>query len=290
MPGLPAGFDLTALADPARRAELLRDPAVMKALQEALKSGALGGIGGGMPDMLANAQSPQENIPPMEGVYWEIPIRGVMWFNSHAFNLEDVDTELDARVNFYFAKTRAREMKQITDTRSMYVMAGQPPFTRKSYCTKFTATQGHGLAFMTGHTHRRGERFWVNDASGKLIYESLHYADPLYKHFDPFIQFDSADPAQRTLEYCATYNNGLTKDDRPDLQLVTRASRMPERTSCKPVACVSGRVTAACTTDRDCDSAPGRNDGSCDACAITAGATTENEMFALAQWYVMPPK
>ena len=176
--GPAPGFDITALADPTRRGELLKNPAVMKALQDALKNGGLGGLAGGMPEMLANAQSAQENIPPMEGVYWEIPIRGVMWFNSHAFNLEEQDTELDSRVNFYFAKSREREMKQVTDTRPMYVMAGQPPFTRKSYCSKFTATQGHSLAFMTGQPNRRGERFWANAPRGRRFTEAFNYPNP----------------------------------------------------------------------------------------------------------------
>ena len=85
-------------------------------------------------------------------------------------------------------------------------------------------------------------------------------------------------------------NNGLTKDDQPDLELVTRASRMPDRTTCTPVACVAGKVTASCRTDRDCDSAAGANDGDCDACPIVGGLTTENEMFVLNPWYVLPPK
>jgi hypothetical protein len=81
----------------------------------------------------------------------------------------------------------------------------------------------------------------------------------------------------------------VKKDGSPDVDLVTRASRMPERGTCTPVACVAGKVTAACTTDHDCDSAPGESDGDCDACPITAGQTTENEMFVLMNWYVLPP-
>jgi hypothetical protein len=149
---------------------------------------------------------------------------------------------------------------------------------------------GYQIATLASHTHRRGEHFWVKDPTGKQIYESFDYSDPAYTRFEPWLSFDASDEAARTLEYCATFNNGLTKDDKPDLGLVTRKSRMPERTTCTPVACVAGKVTAACSTDRDCDSASGANDGSCDACAITGGPTTENEMFALMPWYVMPPK
>ena len=115
---------------------------------------------------------------------------------------------------------------------------------------------------MTGHTHRRGEHFWVTERlPGQKIYESFDYNDPEFTRFDPWLTFDAASTRDRTLEFCATFNNGLTKDDKPDLELVTRASRMPERDVLQPVACVAGKVTAACTTDRDCDSAPGKLDG-----------------------------
>jgi hypothetical protein len=130
----------------------------------------------------------------------------------------------------------------------------------------------------------------MTDAAGSKIYESFDYNDPEYKKYEPWIDFNQADAASRTLEYCATYNNGLKKDGSPDLELVTRKSRMPKRTTCTPVACTAGKVTSACTTDRDCDSEPGKSDGQCDACPIKAGQTTENEMFVMMPWYVLPAK
>lgn len=291
-PGTFCGGGEVAANEPAATPDAGGEKSPGKQL-EALLKGVLTALtrgGAAMPEMLANTQSPQEHIPPMDGVYWEIPLRGVMWFNSHAFNLTNADTVLESRLNFHFAGKRERAMVQNTEVSKIQAGAGTPPFKRRTVCGKHVVPQGYGLAFMTGHTHRRGERFWVKDPSGKLIYESFDYNDPLYKKFEPWLTFDAPSRAARTLEYCALYNNGLTKDDEPDLDLVTRASRMPERTRCKPIACVAGRVTASCKTDRDCDSAPGANDGDCDACAITAGATTENEMFALASWYVLPPK
>jgi len=280
------GVDLSALADPARREAALKDPAVQKALAD-LRAGGGAAL---LPAQVANTQSPQEYLPPMDGVYSEIPLRGVLWFNSHAFNLDDQDTVLEARVNYLYAKKLDREMRPVNVTESNYIAAGQPPFTRKTYCAKHVVPQGYSLAILTGHTHRRGEHFWVNDSAGAKIYESFVYNDPLYKHFEPWRVFDQADPAARTLEYCATYSNGLKKDNSPDLDLVTRSSRMPAGSSCKPVACVAGKVTAACSTNADCDSSPGAGDGACDACAITGGQTTEHEMFVLMPWYILPPK
>jgi hypothetical protein len=142
---------------------------------------------------------------------------------------------------------------------------------------------------MTGHTHRRGKHFWVTDSSGSQIYENFVYNDPVYKHYQPWLDFPSADAAQRTLKFCATFNNGLKADGSPDLELVTRASKMPVRTSCTPVACVAGKVGAACSANAECDSAQGAGDGLCDACPITQGTTTENEMFVLMPWLILPP-
>ena len=66
---------------------------------------------------------------------------------------------------------------------------------------------------------------------------------------------------------------------------VTRASFRPANAAdCQPIACVAGKVAAACSGPDDnasCDSEPGAKDGWCDACAITSGLTSDDEMFVL---------
>jgi hypothetical protein len=57
---------------------------------------------------------------------------------------------------------------------------------------------------------------------------------------------------------------------------------------CKPTACAAGQIGAACAGEDDdatCDSSPGAGDGDCDACKITGGESTENEMFLLIGQY-----
>jgi hypothetical protein len=245
---------------------------------------------GGLPQQVANTQAPQQYTPPFDGVYQEIPMRGILWFNSHAFNLTEQDTELDARVNYYYAQELKQEMRPTNIIKLEASPDGIAPFTRKTVCNKTVVPLNYQIAMMTGHTHRRGEHFWITDAKAEKIYESYDYNDAEYKRYDPWLKFDAATDAERTLEYCASFNNGLTKDDKPDLNLVTRKSTMPEGSTCTPVACVAGKVTSACKSDRDCDSEPGKMDGSCDACPITVGVTTEHEMFVMMPWYVLPPK
>jgi len=242
----------------------------------------------GFSSQLANTQAPQEYIPPIDGVYWEIPLSGVLAFNSHAFNLTDEDTVLHARVNFYYTDNLARKLVPVNVIDNLRIAAGQLPFTRETHCAEYTVPAGDSITVMTFHTHRRGEHSRVIHPTLGMIYENFDYNDPLYKRFDPWLDFDSPDPADRTLEYCATYNNGLLPDGSPDLELVTRASRMPEGSSCTPVACVSGKVAKACSTNADCDSEPGAGDGFCDACPINGGITTEDEMFVLMPWIAKP--
>jgi hypothetical protein len=243
----------------------------------------------GLPSQVANTQSPQEYVPPFEGgVYWELPLKGVLWFNSHAFNLTDENTVLDARMNFYFAQERKRKMVPMNVVKNE-VPNGLPPYQKKTYCSEAVVPQNISIAMMTGHTHRHGEHFWATDAKGTQIYESFVYNDPIYTHYKPWLEFPQADEAARTVKFCADFNNGVKADGTPDPTSVTRKSRMPPpNADCEAVSCTAGKVGASCKANSDCDSAAGAGDGECDACAITSGVTTENEMFVLMPWYVLP--
>jgi hypothetical protein len=49
-------------------------------------------------------------------------------------------------------------------------------------------------------------------------------------------------------------------------------------------------VAESCTKDVDCDTTEGAGDGWCDACRITGGESTENEMFILlGQYFIDRP-
>jgi hypothetical protein len=220
-------------------------------------------------------------------VYWEVPLKGVLWFNSHAFNLTSEDTILDARMNFFFAYEQTRKMIPVNVVKNG-VPNGLAPFTKQTYCSTAVVPQNYSIAMMTGHTHRHGQHFWAKDSTGAQIYESFVYNDPIYEHYQPWLDFSAPDETSRTIDFCADFNNGVQPDGTPDVKLVTRKSRMPPTATCTPVACTAGKVGAACSTHGDCDSADGAADGDCDACPITTGLTTENEMFVLMPWYVLP--
>ncbi|MFM8411171.1 MAG: hypothetical protein ACKOCT_12935 [Alphaproteobacteria bacterium] len=240
---------------------------------------------------IGGAQTAQQIQPPSpDGFYTEVPIRGILYWNSHAFNLTTKDHLLGVRLNMSFAHDRTWPIQTVTDVHAIYDQHGQPPFTTKRYCANHTYPEGAEVLSLNSHTHKRGRNFTVDLPSGERVYESFDYADPVNRFYDPAIVFDSPDPAQRTVRYCADFNNGLSADGSPDLRLVTRLSTMPDRTTCKPVACVAGRIGEPCAgsdDDATCDSSPGAGDGWCDACPITPGSTTENEMFVLTGTYVV---
>jgi len=222
------------------------------------------------------------------GVFSQIPTSGIVYWNSHAFNLTDEATVLNGRLNFMFAKEQRYPVVGINDYSNVF-RPNAPPYTTETYCSEHVVHQGARLFLLTSHNHKRGKRFWTTAPDGTLLYENFFYNDPIKQYFDPPLAFDSPDPKDRTLTFCGTYNNGVADDGSPDPETVTRASRVPASArltfgACQPVACAAGNVGAPCAGEDDdaaCDSAPGAGDGLCDACRITGGESTENEMFIL---------
>ncbi len=230
--------------------------------------------------------------PSREGYFAVRPLKGILYWNSHAFNLTTKPHELNTRMNLMFSSERRLRGELATDSHAIYIAAGQAPFTEQMYCSTHVVPRGVEMFRMVSHTHKRGGRFWVEDPSGEQIYESFVYSDPVVQDYDPPIVYDSPNAAERTLTYCAVYNNGVKLDGSPDPRTVTKLSSMPARTSCRPVACTAGRVGAPCSGAADdgaCDSSPGAGDGVCDACPITSGVTTENEMFIIIPFYGVEP-
>jgi hypothetical protein len=243
---------------------------------------------------IGGAQQSQASNEFHPGVFGQIPLKGILYWNSHAFNLTTQDHLMNARLNYYFAEDQVTPLQSIFDASRIFV-ANAAPFTTQTICNDHVLPRGARLFNLNSHTHKHGKHFTIDLPSGQRIYESFVYNDPVDQKYDPPLAFDSADPKERTLRYCSLYNNGVKEDGSPDTELVTRASRVPvsaQQTigSCRPIACVAGRIGAACNgagDDATCDSSPGAGDGDCDACRITGGESTENEMFILIGQYFM---
>jgi len=122
------------------------------------------------------------------------------------------------------------------------------------------------------------------DPDASLMYTNLTYADPFVLGFDPLRRIGPrvSTAAERTVTFCALYDNGYANPDD-----VKRASLTPANGQrCVPVACTAGAVGAACARDADCDTSPGAGNGDCDACVARFGVTTDDEMFVLLGSYL----
>jgi hypothetical protein len=242
---------------------------------------------------MGGAQQTQAALHFPDGIFAQYPLRGIAYWNSHAFNLTQKDDLLQGRVNFYFAERQEKPMRAFPVDLGNIFRPNAAPFTSETICADKELPQGTRLFALTSHTHKRGKHFWAELPDGTQIFENFIYNDPVKAVFDPPLAFDSSEAASRTIRYCATYENGIGPSGEPDPETVTRASRIPASAvatigACTPVACVAGRIAAPCYgvgDDATCDSEPGAGDGWCDACPITGGESTENEMFLLIGHY-----
>jgi cysteine-rich repeat protein len=297
-------------------------------------------IGFGPPDAQVNINSllgfggVQETVVQSsypDGVYAEIPVKGVIMWNSHAFNLADQPGTIEAWVSYYFAPPEDQRYPNIDilDVSQVFGMH-VPPFQKQEICNVHVVETGAQLFSISSHMHQRGKRFRIfrgwficsaggragqpcsplspdmcpdavcidqtaSDPADGLLYTSLIYNDPTVVRFDPPLLFSGAD-VNRALTYCALYDNGFT-----DPSTVKRKSTSPPTLlggfggPCgTPTHCVAGKPKAPCTglgqkqRDASCDSTPGAGDGFCDACPLTGGVTTEDEMFVLLGSYYKP--
>ena len=249
------------------------------------------------------SQSPVSADRFPEGVYSRVPLKGVVLWNSHGFNLTNKPANIAQYNTFWYAKPEQRTyvMNGIFTAggsrTNSNVFLNIPPFEQREYCALYTLPQHARLADLSAHAHKRAVlwRTWLppneptcpaggctpNERPSE--YRSAQYNDPVVKRFDPPIAFDQEDPATRTLKFCAVYDNGKN-----DPSLLKRKSRLPDGAACRgQLYCAGGdKQGQACGDDAACGGG-----GVCEACGVTFGPTTEDEMFFLmGGYYVQKPK
>jgi len=237
-----------------------------------------------------------------DGVYRLVPIKGVVIWNSHAFNLTSQDTTLEQYINIYFASEdeqlhRQRTIFDSEDIFAMYI----PPYEEQEICASYTIPKGAHLVRIGSHVHQRGVKFraWYppndpdcspdNDCQPREdepFYTSFIYNDPLEINYAEPLIYDSDDAAERTFRFCSVFDNGLNYP-----HLVKRHSlSVGSKCSSAIRACYGGpKQGEVCSGDDSfCDSSPGHGDGLCDACPVWGGVTTEDEMFIFLGGYYLP--
>ena len=246
---------------------------------------------------MGGAQSPVSEQKLSTGVYSVLPTKGVITWNSHAFNLSSTPTTVEQYNDFRFSPPGERSYRSrgIFDTKDIFV-ADVPPFEQRTYCSSYRLPEGARLTQLSSHAHKRGIHWqtWLppqdpnctienncQPNSTPADYVSRIYNDPLYLDYDPPLEFDSAIASERTLKFCVTYDNGAKFPD-----LLKRNSTSVGTTCLGRAFCVGGSTPGLSCGDDDSICGDG---GSCDACPVVGGFTTEDEMFLLlGDYYVVP--
>lgn len=98
----------------------------------------------------------------LEGVYAELPLRGILVWNSHSFNIAAQAAKLDIWLNLEFAHPEEQifRLQRFVDASAIFKM-NPPPFGADEVCHHYVLPKSVRLLDMSSHTHKRGRRFRV---------------------------------------------------------------------------------------------------------------------------------
>ena len=248
--------------------------------------------GVGPPDMGRNAaqfagaqQTNATNSFP-DGAYRCVPLKGMIMWNSHAFNLTDRPGKLEAWLNFFFAKPADRlyAAAGIFNVSAIFKMV-VPACQQQEVCNFNVLPQDANLFELTSHNHQRGKRWRTfrgefscqgeagpagnpvpcdpfsptqcspgvacTDADGsdpmeRLLYTNFVYNDPVQLRFNPPLVF-AGKRQQRTLTYCSLYDNGFTDPATMKRQSTSPLTPFGTSTCSTPTTCYAGKVCQPCS-------------------------------------------
>jgi len=97
-----------------------------------------------------------------EGVFGEAPMKGLLIWNSHAFNVTDQPGKLDIWVNLDFATPaqQQHQLQRFTDINAMFRL-NVPAFGTQEICSHYVMPPDANLIELSSHNHRRGKRFEI---------------------------------------------------------------------------------------------------------------------------------
>jgi hypothetical protein len=251
---------------------------------------------------IGGSQDSRYDVSPPDGVYGVLPIRGFVMWNSHGFNLTTQPTNIEQYLNMYYAAPADQMymLRRIFEDGQIFAM-NVPAFGEQEICATWTVPEGGHVTLLSSHVHQRGRLFRIWDPpnmpcspgdsacvarADAPIYSSTVYNDATVLTYDPARAFDAPSDVDRTLLYCATFDNGANDPSR-----VKRQSTSPRPPGFVPfggpcpdtaLRCIGGDAQGEiCGGDANLCT----GGGECDACPLTGGLTTEDEMFILFGFY-----
>ena len=130
----------------------------------------VGCVGYGPPDApfffssfgITGAQETAAEFNFAPGAYYEFPLKGLIVWNSHAFNLTDVPGKLEVWLNLEFADAQEQlhEVQRIFDVTPIFKMS-VPAFSTEEVCHHYRLPQNAEVFELSSHMHQRGKRFRV---------------------------------------------------------------------------------------------------------------------------------
>lgn len=96
------------------------------------------------------------------GTFRPVPVKGVIIWNSHVFNLTDEDGKSEAWLNFEFAEPEEQlfALNNVFNTERIFSMS-VPPFEVQELCNHNLYPQNTRIYELNSHTHQRGKRFTI---------------------------------------------------------------------------------------------------------------------------------
>ena len=130
-----------------------------------------------------------------DGVYNEIPLKGVIIWNSHAFNLTDQDGKLEAWINSYFAKPEEQQYPVDADLRrrpSDPLQDERPAVQGRRGLQRASRCRADAQLFeLSSHMHQRGKRWRTLD--GRLACQGGPHDGEACSPFGPDDAFETTD-------------------------------------------------------------------------------------------------
>jgi hypothetical protein len=236
-----------------------------------------------------------------DGVFSTLPEQACIVWNSHAFNLTETDTTMEAYYNFNFAEPADQDpMVAIFDADTIFAM-DVPAFEKQEVCGTFVLPRNSYLFELSSHAHRHLEKFriWLppNTSSYSDVptstpdYISRIYNDPVIQLYpDPIHYPATLNNYNRRVKYCAVYDNGA--DNIEEVRKHSESVGLVVLNPCEANErrCIGGpRHGLLCAgQNSNCDTTPQASDGVCDACPLRGGVTTHDDMMIMLGNYYVP--